>query len=394
MKKIALFFIATIVLADENLLSYLKKQELSLDKQTAIIEAKKFRDSWINPINMSYLYQTGNQFPNQELKNFTISVNQPIFKSGGIWAAIKYANAKKIASLYGVRAKRKNLIALVIELGFRYKKLLLQIKKQKLLIKNASIDVEVKKDNYLHGLIDSTFLNSAIINKNRAKLALLELKSQKTKLLQNLQDVSDIDIDAYELPRFSLIDKKSYLQDNILVKKSQEESKAAKIYKFMNIARYLPTISFVANYNHQVMHGSLYVPGYSYKDSYYTYGLRVSMPLFDINSFKVIQEAKIEYLKSQNSYFQTKREKIDVYRSIIQQLKIVDEKIALAKEDKKLYEDLLKQTKALFRAGEKTLYDVQTLQNSVYIKELELKMYDFDKQLLLLQLYKEMDDAI
>ena len=386
--------ITVILSANEDFLSHLKEQELNLDKKTAITQAKKLRDSWINPINMSYLYQTGNQFPNQELKNFTISVNQPIFKSGGIWAAIKYANAKKIASLYGVRAKRKNLIFLVIELGYKYKKLLLQIKKQKLLIKNAYIDVEVKKDNYLHGLLDSTFLNSAIINKNRAKLALLELKSQKAQLLQNIKDLSDIDINTYELPRFSLIDKTKFLQNNILLKKSKEESKAANIYKFMNIARYLPTISVVANYNYQVMKGSLYFPGYSYKDSYHTYGLRFSMPLFDINSFKVIQEAKIAYLKSQNNYFQTKREKIDAYKSIIKQLKIVDEKIALTKEDKKLYEDLLKQTKALYKAGEKTRYDVETLKNSAQIKDLELKMYEYDKQLLLLKLYKELDDAI
>ena len=389
--RIALLFLPVMLLAN-SLLNSLKQEELALEKKAAINQAKQLRDSWIMPIRVSYLYQKGNQFPNQELKNFSITIDQPIFKSGGIWAAIKYANAKKIASLYGVELKRNQLIALVIELAYKRKRLILQEQKQKLLIKNAQINVEIKKDAYLHGLLDSTFLDNAILQKNSAQLALLELEQQRLDLEKNLRDLSDIDFNT-PLPRFGLKSQEDYLRKNLLLMEKEEQKRAAKYNSFMQIARFMPTLSVVASYNHQSMQGSLYIPNYSYQDSYYTYGVRLQLNFLDINALKIIEEAKINKLKAANQLLLSKLQKSNLYRKILSQLRLIDKKIALLKENKRLYQRLLLQTKDLYRAGEKTKYDVQTLQNSIAIKEIELQIYDIDKQLLLLQLYKEMKNA-
>ncbi len=370
-------------------LSQLKEQQLQLQKESAITEAKELHDSWLSPIKMNYLYQKGDQFPNQELKSFRISLDQPIFKSGGIWAAIKYANAKKIASLYGVELSRKNLIALLIELAYKLRQMDLRIQKQRLLIQNAHIDVKVKEDAYLAGTLDSTFLDQALLQKNAKELALLDLEEQKAQLKKNLHDLSD-GVPA-KLPRFALVPQKSYLAKNLTLKEHQAKIKAAKYYRWMSIARYLPTLSVMAEYDYQRMRGSLYFPGYSYQDHYHTYGFRLSMPLWDFNAPKQIQKAKITYLQAANQLAQATRERQNLYTKTLRTLKLLDKKIALAKEDEKIYTNLLRQTKDLFKAGEKTSYDVQTLQNSLQARRLDQKIYDLQRQIELLRLYKEMD---
>ncbi len=387
MRRLALVALPLAMMA--GWLSTLKEEELRLQKESAITEAKKLHDSWLSPIKMSYLYQKGDQFPNQELKSFRISLDQPIFKSGGIWAAIKYANAKRIASLYGVKLNRKNLVALVIELAYKLRQADLRIQKQRLLIQNAHIDVKIKKDAYLAGMLDSTFLDQALLQKNAKELALLDLREQKAQLKKNLKDLSD-EIPK-KLPRFALVPRGEYLAKNLTLKEHRAQIKAAKYYRWMSIARYLPSLSLMAEYDYQRMRGSLYFPAYSYQDHYHTYGFRLFMPLWDFNAPKEIQKAKITYLQAANQLAQAKRERQSLYAKTLKTLRLLDKKIALAKEDQRIYTNLLRQTKELYKAGEKTSYDVQTLQNSLQARRLDQKIYDLQRQIELLRLYKEID---
>ncbi|NPA64041.1 MAG: TolC family protein [Epsilonproteobacteria bacterium] len=392
MNRALLLFLPLVLVAGEPWLSTLKRQELNLTRQKAIEEAKKLQFSWINPIKMSYLYQKGDQFPNQRLENFTISVDQPIFKSGGIYKAITYALAKKRESLLGVKLTKKELIAQVLELLYNYKKSLYQIQKQKFLIQNAKLDVLIKKEQYLSNEIDSTFLDNAILQKNQKELTLLTLKQNLSDIEERLAALSDIDPDNITLPRFKLIRKDRYLDENLALRKSRQTIDAAKDFYYMTIARYLPQISLQASYNYQKMQGSLFVPDYSYADHYSTYGVRFSMPLFDINSFHNIEIAKLDLLKSKNSLSQLRREKEKLFDNIAKQLTIVQKKIALSKEDKKLYQKLYDDTKERVKAGEKTEYDEEIMANSLRTKELDIRIYEIDRQLLLLKLYKELSD--
>ncbi|SMC09845.1 TolC family protein [Nitratiruptor tergarcus] len=392
LKKVAFLSLPLLLLAQNGLISKLKEQEIELDKKKSIVEAKILHDSWINPINMRYTYQKGDQYPNQLFKSFSIQVDQPIFKSGGIYKAILYANAKKRSALFGVQSKEKSYVFRYIRLALQYKQLQLSIKKQKLLIENAKLDILIKKDQYLHGEIDSTFLDNAILNKNRLAIALIDLEDKLQQTKKEIKNISDLDPDSAQIPRFTLIQRAEFLQKNLSLKQSQADIEANKNYAYMSIARYLPSLSLFANYNSQKMQGSLYVPGYKYSDSYKTYGFRISMPLFDINALRNIESAKIDYLKSKNHLLQLMREKRNFYKTSLHSLKLLDKKIALTKEDLGLYEGLLKDTKDRFEAGEKTKYDVQIMQNSLKTKELDLKIFDMQKQIILSQLYQEMSD--
>ncbi len=387
----ALTLILPALLFGQNWLSELKERQIELQKKEAIVEAKKLHDSWINPVRISYLYQRGDQFPNQELKNFTISIDQPIFKSGGIWAAIKYANAKKIASLYGVKANKNSLIALVIKLAYELRQADLRIRKQRLLIENAKIDVKTKEDAYLSGVLDSTFLDQALLQKNAKELALLELLDQKVALEKNIRDLTDAM--PKKLPRFSIVTKKDFLSKNLALKRAGEEVVSSKYYKIMSWSRYLPSLSLRASYAYQSMQGSMYVPSYSYQDHYMTYGFSINFPFLDINAPKEIQKAKIEYLKASVDLQQKQKEQKNFYAKSLKDLRTLKKRVELAKEDARVYERLLKTTKDLARAGEKTRYDVMTMQNSLQIRILDQKIYDIQKQLILLELYKEIEGA-
>ncbi|BAF70174.1 TolC family protein [Nitratiruptor sp. SB155-2] len=394
LKKAAIAFLPLILFAHNGLISKLKQQEIELDSKKSVVEAKILHDNWINPVNMQYTYQKGDQYPNQLFESFSIQVDQPIFKSGGIYKAMLYANAKKRSALLGVESKKKAYVFQYIQLALQYKQLDLSIQKQKLLIENAKLDILIKKEQYLHGEIDSTFLDNAILNKNRLALALLDLEDQRQQTLQNIHNISDLDPSDAKLPRFSLVTKHNYLDENILLRQSRADIEANRHYKYMSIARYLPTVSIFANVNFQKMQGSLYFPGYQYTDHYKTYGFRVSMPLFDINALRNIESAKIDYLKSKNRLAQLKREKSNLYQSILRSLHILEKKIVLTKEDLDLYKTLLQDTKDRYEAGEKTKYDVMIMQNSLQTKKIDLQIYDIQKQILLSKLYQEMAHAI
>ena len=53
----------------------------------------------------------------------------------------------------------------------------------------------------------------------------------------------------------------------------------------------------------------------------------------------------------------------------------------------------MEDTKARLQAGEKTLYDLKIMQNSLQQKRLDMKIFAIEEQILLLELYKRMSDA-
>ena len=378
------------LLAGQGWLSKEQSQKLDLQKQQAIVEAKKLRDSWINPIQMQYRYQKGNQFPNQKLETFTITVDQPIFKSGGIWAAILYADATKAAQVMQVESQRRSLVYRAMALATRYKILQLQIKKQKLALQNALIDIEVKRENFLHGQLDGTFLDDALMKKNSAKLRLIELQDQKEEVAADFAKISDADITTIDLPHFKLIEQQRFLESNYDLAIAKAKIDASRYNRWMQIARYLPSVSLFGSYNYQQMRGSLYFPGYRYSDTFYTYGIAVSMPLFDINSFKNVEQSRLEYLQNRLSYTIERRDKELEYKKSIQKLHYLARRIALAEEDIAIYEDLIERSEDLVRAGEKTSYDLRTLQNSLKMRRLDIAIYRLQRQEILQNLYKEL----
>ena len=66
---------------------------------------------------------------------------------------------------------------------------------------------------------------------------------------------------------------------------------------------------------------------------------------------------------------------------------MLEERIAITKEDLGLYNSILTIIKEEKEAQLKTQSDLDTLQNSQKIKSLDLKIFEIDRQMELLELY-------
>ncbi|MRJ02873.1 MAG: TolC family protein [Epsilonproteobacteria bacterium] len=393
MRALSLLLTLTLSLTAGEILSTLQERELSLEAQKAEREADKLATSWINPIRASYLYQKGDQFPNQHLESFTISLNQPIFKSFGIWEAIKYARAKRGESLAGVELHRNSLMAQLYLLAFQLKRLKLQRERENLALKNARIDLLVKREEYLKGELDSTFLDNAILKKNRISLSLLSIEDGIVEREEAIRDLTDLEPEEIELPHLTLMDRELFLKGHLELAQARAAKKGRRHLKRMAVSRHLPSLSLLYSYNYQKVQGSQFSPNFSYSDHFSTYGISITMPLWDINTRKNIELAQLDYLKADLLLAQRRRSLSNLYSKVERELKVVERKMELTREDIELYRSLLEETRELYEAGEKTIYDLKTMENSLKQREIDLQIFQVDRQLLLLQLYKGLKNA-
>ena len=392
MKKLWLCFnlFATTLLFSESLIdNYLSKEKnllFNYEEEINRLDSATLKKSWINPIAISYIDTINTQPLDKDThyKAFSISINQPIFKSGGIYYAIKFANINENLNRTQIEIKKRALITQAVEILFKLKKLKLQKEQLYLQIKNDNIDIARKKEQYIAGVIDSSFLNQAILQRNRDKTRLLGLELEESSLRSAFKTLSDKNPDSLKLPKLKLIHHKDYIEGNLelsaqrlLVSKSEYASKIA-------LSRYLPTISIDANYYDTDTNRPLI----GMRDNYYQYGLRITIPL-NINAPQDIEAKRVAFLRSAVALSDKKREVESQYSMILKTLEIIDKKIALAKSDAKLYKRLLRDTIEQAKAGTKTNMDIETMRNSMNMAKLDAKVYKIERQIQLLKLYEK-----
>ena len=384
MKKL-LIFIPFFLFA--NVLSPLQQELLKSDENKAIVSGDKLKNSWINPITLQYKYNQTNQTPTiQKTNSFFIGINQPIFKSGAIYNSLKYATFLKEENLQKAKLQKRILIKQAYEILYNIKNIDIAIQKQKLLIDNANIDIERKKEQFLSGVSDSSFLDNAIINKNNLELALKDLILQKQTLISNFKNLSNLDYKKIELPILSLISKQEYLK-NLNIKIAKKEMNVKKALKYMNIGNSLVSVNFIANWNYLDMKYNNPTPIYQNdKDNFYNVGFSITLPL-NINTLKTIQESKIDYLKSVFKYKDSLVKASNEYQIEIDKIKNIDNKINIYKNSIKVYNSLIKTTKDNIKAGVNTILDLQNLENSLQINKLNSEELKIKKQLELLELF-------
>lgn len=372
--------------SNTRLLSELKQNIIKNEKKTNELNSDNLEKSWINSIVGSFSYSNSDITGKRRDSNtLSVTMNQPIFKSGGIYYAIKYANANRDFLRLSTKLSEQADIKTVLSSLYNLKKLDMQIEKQKLMIKNAKIDIIRKKEQYQNGFLDSSFLNQAILSESSLQRSVLDLESNRLELLRTLKSYSDIKIDSISLPHFSLINKSEFLDKSLLLKQKSAKTVVNDYLKKMTISNYLPSVTFNAGYFDTHDFGS---------KRYTNFGLTVSMPLLDLNRGRTIEIKRLEYLKSKMQLQDTKRAESENFDLSIKKIKFLEKKIALAKEDLKLYDKLLQSTKDSYKAGEKTIYDVKTLENSKETMALDMKIFKTDIQLSLLDLYAKMNGKI
>lgn len=363
---------------DEKMIQDNRVEIFNLQKEQAIEDSSKLKKDWINQIIFSYKKEFGSD---AESEVTSITVDQPIFKSGGIYQAIKYANSSFDYANLDIEQQKKELIKTALNLLFNINKMNLNIKKSELAVKNAQIDVQRKKEQVLNGFLDSSYLDNALLTLNDTKISLADLKYQKKQLENSFNNISSKKYDELELPTFKLFSQEEYLQNNFEILKAESLIERNYNFKNMTIAKYLPTFS--GYYTHSNIHNS---ENGVINQNTTTYGLRVSMPL-DVRTFNDIQSEKIEYLKSKLSLQNKISDETTAYKSTFEKISMIDEKISIINEDLEVYDSILEIMKQEKEAQLKTQSDYDTLKNSSEIKKLDAKVYELDKQIELLELY-------
>ena len=388
----------------ESYLSSLKRQQFGFQYEQTDQKSSKLRDSWIRPVILRYNINRSN--PNSEYdagesqnQSAAIVLDQPIFQSGGIIYGVKFANASRKFANYSIDQQKRMMIKQTIDLLMQVKQSDLTIEKQKLQIANSEINLEQKREQYMNGQLDSGFLNNAIIELNHVKQALFDLETRNAQLISQFKKLSDLDPKKAKIPFLAVVDEKQFLEENIDIKLAESESEKERYNKNVTLVKYLPSINLQASYNWQkqdsyfVFNPDQPAIKSSSETNYYRYGLQASMPL-DINSYNDFEAAKVAYLKSKVVIDDKKRELQLLYEQVMQNLVNYDKKIALAEENRQLYERLLKDTIDLFQAGYKTQFDVDLLSNSMGIEAINKKVFEIDKQLELLTLYEKMTEPV
>lgn len=367
---------------DESILSKKRLEIFDLSKEQIEENSSKLKKDWINPVNYTYSKVYGDKY---DTEKSLISVDQPIFKTGGIYKAIKYANAQRLYSHLDLDLQKKAMIKDTTTILFNIHKLQLQIKKQELLVKNGEIDIKRKKEQVLNGFADTSLLDNAILDTNTSRNALADLVYQKEELINEFGTYASGDYESFTLPKFSILDKENFLKDNLTLKRAKADISSKKDFSWMTISKYLPTVS--ATFDYTKYHSSNN-PTINTDDDVQNYGIKITMPL-DTRTFNDIQSTRIDYLKAKLDFDNQILEQENYFKSKLSKIKMIDSKIAIAKNDYVLYNSLLDVVVEEKEAELKTQSDVDTLLNSKKIRELDLKIYNIDKQIELLDIYSK-----
>lgn len=388
MKKLVLIF-PLFLFAKESILSNLQIKKLNLDKKYTIQDSKETKKSWINPVMLQYSVSQNNSLHTIKTtnQNFSISLNQPIFKSGAIYYSIKYANDNKNYNLKELKLKKRELIKQALDFAIDYKINQLNEELLKLNIDNAKIDVKNKKEQYQNGTLDLSFLNNAIIYLNSLKLSMEDLKMNDVNLKYAFKNISDMNIKNVNIHLFKIIPFNKYIQNNIELNAVKRRSVINNDLYKMQIGNTLFTISLNASYNYQkTIYSKNNFQFQNNTNNFYSVGVGISLPL-DFTAGEKIQKSKINYLNSKLDIIQKRRELKNSFENTLKQIKYIQNKIKIYKQNIKLYNELISTTKDSIKAGNATLDDLETLENTKATNNINIEILKLQIQKLLLNLY-------
>jgi outer membrane protein TolC len=184
-------------------------------------------------------------------------------------------------------------------------------------------------------------------------------------------------IDNIKIPEFVLLSKEEYLAKNLELLQYNKQDLATQLAWKNKCTSYLPKLAFNASYGYSKnSYSSPYAS--DYEGNTYNYGLTLSMPLIDVGALNSVESAKLQYLQTKSAQSDRKVELESEYDKHANNIGNYKEKIALADEMIKMYDELYGFTKNQVLAGFKSQYDLDSLQNSVNIQKLEKDIQNYN----------------
>ena len=259
----------------------------------------------------------------------------------------------------------------------------LTIKQNILNTKNKEIEVNIKKSQYTNGESDISDLNDAIMSKNILEDAKMELILEKVKYQNEIKKLTSYDITNINFPNISLIPKEEFLNKSSQKQYAKMQSQISQTQYQKTKSSYLPSLKIngTAGYSNSNSANDT--------DEYYKYGASVSIPL-SLTSSNDIQHSKLVFLQNKKEEDLTYIELEKTYETSNETIKQYEQRINLALNDIKLYEELLQLNQEEYNAGFKAIEDVITLKNSKEIRTLDIEKYKLNIKKEILFLYFQM----
>lgn len=379
MRKIVLFVFPFIVFANENtILSNSQKDIIDL-KEKIIKENKKIdKKSWLSNINLNGSINYNKN--NDKTSSLKASYNQDIFNFGGITYSIDLAKIQEQYDLLNLDMTYDNYIKNIYTDVLNIYILNIQIKKQKLNIENKQINIQIKKTSYSEGQIDINDLNDAIISKNTQEEKLIELLNNKEEAISNLKKYSSLNYKRITIPKLKIINLNKYLKTSKDIKLAEKNIKLKSLNQKITKTKYLPKLTLTTNGTYENIEYS------NTENSYYNYGLQISMPI-NFSSSNIKEKARLNQLLAKKQKEQILIEKNNSYEKLQNKIKKYNNLNKIAKKDILLYKELLEVVNDEYKAGYKAIEDVKILSNTKKIRELDIKLNGFNIQKQLLEFY-------
>lgn len=384
------WLILTVPSASADELTFLSEPKQSLlryEKENIDAEHEKLRTDWISPINLSGSYSTSKSAQgnyHSDMTGVSASASQDIFRSGGITYQIAYADTNQQTRLIGLKQSIASLNAQIFNTLLNLKKSSFLLEQSNLRLKNKEIAIFIKRQLYDAGKVDITELNNALMDKSSELKTRSSLKYTIAQQHLELSKTSDVDPDSLMLPTFALVEKTQYLDRQFDLTYARSQSETLSHFYDVTRSRYLPSIALNGTLGYQ-NYNARELPG-DYAGNYYSAGLSLNLPL-NYNASATIQEAKAAYLKESAATADKAREIEATYKQSIELINNYNDMITITSQNLSLYVDLIEATQAGVNAGVKTGYDLQTLQNTKAIEELEIKINEINIQIELAKLH-------
>lgn len=372
---------------DASLLSTEKQTLLRQQQEINQAEHEKLRTNWISPINLnaSYSYDKSAMGDyHSEMETLSASISQDIFRSGGITYQIRYADAKKQSAEIAYQQSVAQLNQQLFLALLNYQKNSVLIEQSQKRLNNKEIEIFIKRQLFESGKVDVTELNNALMGKSSELKTLTSLRYSRSEQRYEITKISDINPDIYSLPYFELADKEQFVTQQFDLRYAQAQSDTLKNLYHVTATHYLPTVALNAdmgyrNYDPKELSGA-------YNGDYYSAGLQLTMPLI-YNASATIQEAQATYLQEAAKIADQKRALQAEYAQAIEKIQSYRNYIEITSKNLILYDELIRILQVGVTAGTKTGYDLQTLQNTKAIEELEIKINEIDIQIELAKLH-------
>ncbi|QOP42169.1 TolC family protein [Sulfurimonas marina] len=382
-------------------LSHAEDVALTADKSTILEQKKKSieagaevqRYEWLSPLNLSasHTQQYSDKTNTRSgLSQLSASFSQNLFRSGGIYYTIKYANDKYNYDALSLEQQHKNYQKEIILSALRIKKYELQLKQSEYLVENKKITLFLKQTQYELGDIDITLLNDALMEKNTEQTNYVLLQETLANEQLELQKYTEAAVDSISLPTFSLIDEETYTKNNYNIAMAKQQNSVTYDSYRKGMAEYLPSLKLNAQATYTSYDSGAVV--LNQNGTLYSAGLVLNIPL-DYNTFAAKEEMYTSFLEQKAQTNDTQREELLEYKKTLLSIKRYQDVNKILQENLELYTKLKKITQKAFETGYKTGYDVQILENSINSAKLEIEINKINIQLSLATLHFALRDT-